>query len=212
MTSKFIIARKIFCATVSVIILSCAGNQDKVQAPQAEYNPEHLERPPQIVDYSAEKKPESIPAQPGTQETMDEPPQQTYNPNVMLSEMAGSDTKIIIRELFSKSWSMVSKALTEKAFSVSDRDRDNGLFYVKFDPDAQEDSENSAWDNVVSFLVKDQSGEGEYHLKLEQRESVIDVTAEMIEDDSFDDEDDLVDPDKSVEMFLTALFKILREL
>ena len=154
MTSKFIIARKIFCATVSVIILSCAGNQDKVQDPQAEYDSEHLERPPQIVVYSAEKEPESIPAEPGAQETMDEPAQQTYNPNVMLSEMAGSDTKIIISELFSKSWSMVSKALTEKSFSVSDLDRDNGLFYVKYNPAAQDNNDKSLWDNIVSFLVK----------------------------------------------------------
>jgi uncharacterized lipoprotein len=210
--SETIISRFILCAVITLSILSCAGsNDDQIEDIHLNYDPVKLERPPRIVDYSTMQEPAGITADSAAEQTAGETPQQIDNPSVMLSAMAGSDTRIEIREPYSKAWSMVAKALTAKSFSVTDRDRDNGLFYVKFDPDA-EGRDDSAWDNIVSFLAKDQSGAGEYHLKLEQFDSAIDVTAEMVEDENVDDEDDLVDPDKSVEIFLTALFKVLREL
>jgi uncharacterized lipoprotein len=210
--SETIITRFILCAVITMAILSCAAsNDDQIEDIHLNYDPVKLERPPRIVDYSTMQEPAGLTADSAAEQTAGETAQQIDNPSVMLSAMAGSDTRIEIREPYSKAWSMVAKALAAKSFSVADRDRDNGLFYVKFDPDA-EGSDDSAWDNIVSFLAKDQSGAGEYHLKLEQFDSAIDVTAEMVEDENIDDEDDLVDPDKSVEIFLTALFKVLREL
>lgn len=59
----------------------------------------------------------------------------TSKDNIVLDDTIPSDHKIIIRQNFDRSWHLVNQALETKDFNIKDKNRDKGMFFIKFDPD-----------------------------------------------------------------------------
>ena len=195
---RLFLALLISCAT------SCAGKKD---------NPEldSLQRPPQIVNYPAPEQDRAAYSEPEVEDAALEEVEKQPNQNVQLTNVAGSNTAIKILEPFDEAWLLVTKALKyDSAFKITDRNRDQGVFYVSYNPD---DHDNTFWNNTVSFLSGGSESEGSYNLRLVESGPNTDLSAEMIVEEEFDDEgDSFADPEVGVEKFLSALYKVLQEI
>ena len=197
------VARGIILGYFILILVSCSGGKDRTPV-------EKLERPPQMVSYPSDVQSHS--ADPSSVKFDSEVPVEEKKPNqnVRLMEVAGSDTKLEILEPYEEAWALISKALKyDSAFEVTDRNRDEGIYYVNYNPDEH----GGSFLSNFSFLTGGSESEGSYYLRLVESGPNSEVTAEMIVEDDFDDElDSIVDPDTGVEHFLTALYKALREI
>ena len=63
-------------------------------------------------------------------------------------------------------WRMVGKALSRKFIEVTNRNQEEGLFHVLYDPNNKEVEDGSVWDEVVFFVKGFEANEQEYVLKL----------------------------------------------
>ncbi|MGZ5012151.1 MAG: outer membrane protein assembly factor BamC [Methylobacter sp.] len=63
-------------------------------------------------------------------------------------------------------WRMVGKALSRKFIEVTNRNQEEGLFHVLYDPNKKEVEDGGVWDEVVFFLKGFETNEQEYVLKL----------------------------------------------
>ncbi len=96
-----------------------------------------------------------------------------------------------IKKIFDRSWSIVEQALNLAEIEVTDKNRDKGVFYLKFDPDKQLSKDSSLVDSMTFFLFKDEYDEGTYKLSVVWRDSDTEVSAELIDqknDGLLDDE------------------------
>ncbi|HEY8158356.1 MAG TPA: outer membrane protein assembly factor BamC [Methylobacter sp.] len=66
----------------------------------------------------------------------------------------------------STAWRMVGKALSRKFIEVTNRNQEEGLFHVLYDPNKKEVEDGGVWDEVVFFLKGFETNEQEYVLKL----------------------------------------------
>ena len=92
-----------------------------------------------------------------------------------------------IKKLFDRSWILVEQALKLSKIEITDKNRDQGFFYVNFDPDAEESN-----DNVTFLFFEDEYDAAAYKLIVEWSETTTEVTAELVNGvntDSPDDED-----------------------
>lgn len=65
-----------------------------------------------------------------------------------------------------RAWRMVGKALSRKAIEVTNRNQEEGLFHVQYDPNKLEVEDGSFMDEVKFFLEGIKTTEQEYVLKL----------------------------------------------
>jgi len=65
-----------------------------------------------------------------------------------------------------RAWRMVGKALSRKSIEVTNRNQEEGLFNVQYDPDKQEVEDESILDEAKFFLKGFEITEQEYVLKL----------------------------------------------
>lgn len=72
-------------------------------------------------------------------------------------------------------WRMVGKALSRKSIEVTDRNQDEGLFHVQYDPNKQEVEDGSFWDEITFVLKGFEVTEHEYVLKLVENNRQTDV-------------------------------------
>lgn len=195
--------QRCFAGAVLVIMTSCAGTEESPEL-------ERLERPPLIIDFSSSEQigaGQSAAIVP--QEEQQTEAENEAIPTIQLAEQSGSDTRITILEPFDEAWLMVTQALNQDAFEITDKDRDQGLIYVNFDPSAEN---SSVWGSTLDFFTGGDPAQGEYRLKLLENGMEIDVTAEMLITESFDDEDDdYSNPEVGVEEFLLKLYEQLQE-
>ncbi len=189
--------RLLLFTAVAAALVSCAGT--KVDSELA-----NLEKPPRMVDFSTYNQ--TYPSHSNAEQQASEETEKRENFDVLLTDKSGRNTTLTIVQPYDRAWARVAKALNGKAFDVSDRDRDSGMFYVSYDPDY----EQSGWEKAASFFTGGSEMENDYKLKLTDNETVTEITAELIADDAFD-EGNYSDPDTEVEKFLTALYKILRK-
>lgn len=63
-------------------------------------------------------------------------------------------------------WRMVGKALSRNFIEVTNRNQEEGLFHVLYDPNSKEVEDGSVWDEVVFFVKGFETNEQEYVLKL----------------------------------------------
>jgi outer membrane protein assembly factor BamC len=63
-------------------------------------------------------------------------------------------------------WRMVGKALSRNSIEVTNRNQEEGLFHVQYDPDKKEVEDGSFWDEVIFFLKGFETNEQEFVLKL----------------------------------------------
>jgi len=182
-------------------------------------------------DYEALQKqlerPPEIPASPGQYQgdtdvaagmPASQPEEKPDNPAVHFQQLDDKVTLISIDEPYARSWSMLVTALREEMFTVKDKDREKGIFYVTFEPgnDSGRKSGNdggaSFWEKLGNLLSYEDDAEGEYRVKLQQQGSHTEVTAEMLVDDVWDDDDNYIDVKANAKKMLAALYKVLRTL
>lgn len=72
-------------------------------------------------------------------------------------------------------WRMVGKALSRKAIEVTDRNQDEGLFHVQYDPNKQDVEDGSFWDEIAFVIKGFEVSEQEYVLKLVESNRQTDV-------------------------------------
>jgi len=65
-----------------------------------------------------------------------------------------------------KAWHLVSKALSRNSIEVTERDQDQKLFYVQYNPEAKKAEDGSLLDEAVFMLKGFEANEKEYLLKL----------------------------------------------
>ncbi len=63
---------------------------------------------------------------------------------------------------------MVGRALSRKKLEVVERNIDKGYFYIKFDPDAVQATDESIWDELNFLFGDDPSQEQEYRISVQQ--------------------------------------------
>lgn len=131
--------------------------------------------------------------------------------------VADSDNKqvIKIKKIFDRSWSIVEQALKLSEIQITDKNREEGLFYVKFNPSQQRSNKAGLMDSVSSFLFSDGYEEESYKLTVVWRVSDTEVSAELVEteqDDPLDDEKgDFDGPVDSSAKLIKLLFKTIRD-
>ncbi len=72
-------------------------------------------------------------------------------------------------------WRMVGKALSRKSVEVTNRNQEQGLFRVQYDPNKQEVEDGSIWDEVVFLFKGFDVTEQEYVVKLVENDQQTDV-------------------------------------
>ncbi len=120
---------------------------------------------------------------------------------------------IKIKKDFDRSWDIVEQALQLDEIEISDKNRDEGVFYVTFDPDTKSDS--TFVDAMTFFLFKDEYAEASYKLTLTEQKSESVITIETIkieENDLLDDDGDYFEGtiDEGV-ILINTLYKTIRD-
>ncbi|WP_228779086.1 outer membrane protein assembly factor BamC [Methylobacter sp. BlB1] len=106
-----------------------------------------------------------------TQTTSVEPPaeEEAETPRVIPVELVKFEsgaTRLRIGAPVSRAWRMVGKALSRKSVEVIERNQEDALYRVQYDPDEQPVEDGSLWDEVVFMFKGVQANEQEYILKL----------------------------------------------
>ncbi len=120
-----------------------------------------------------------------------------------------------IKKNFDRSWDIVEQALNLAEIEITDKDRDKGLYYLKFDPDKIASKDSGVMDSLSFFLFKDEYAEAAYKLTVQWKDTDTEVKAELIEqesDDLLDDgEDNFEDPVDSGTILIKRLYKTIRD-
>ncbi len=132
--------------------------------------------------------------------------------------LAGTDEKPVmkIKKLFDRSWTLVEQALKLREIEITDKNREQGIFYVLFDPDAQSSGDSGFIDNMSFFFFEDDYEEAAYKLTVVWHESDTEVRAELVnqvnsdllDDDEDDFEGTVVDGGAKL---LKTLYKTIRD-
>ncbi len=65
--------------------------------------------------------------------------------------------KLVVDESFDRAWRRVGLALDRSGFTVVDRDRSTGVYYVRYaDPDAEIGKKDQGWLAKLAFWRKDE--------------------------------------------------------
>ncbi|MFK5950477.1 MAG: outer membrane protein assembly factor BamC [Methylococcales bacterium] len=120
-----------------------------------------------------------------------------------------------IKKNFDRSWDIVEQALNLAEIEITDKDRDKGVYYLKFDPDTKASKDSGVMDSLSFFLFKDEYAEAAYKLTVQWQDTETEVKAELIEqesDDLLDDgEDNFEDPVDSGAILIKRLYKTIRD-
>ena len=122
-----------------------------------------------------------------------------------------------IKKLFDRSWILVEQALKLSEIEITDKHREQGFFYVNFDPDAQGSKGSDVIDSVSFFFFEDEYEAAAYKLTVKWNETDTEVTAELanqINTDMLDDDEDMEDFEGSVDsgvILLKKLYKTIRD-
>ena len=74
-----------------------------------------------------------------------------------------------------KAWRAVSKALSHNSLEVTERNHDQGLITVQYDPDEKKAKDDSLLDEIKFFFHGIDTNEEEYRLKLEEHDGNTDL-------------------------------------
>lgn len=142
----------------------------------------HLEKPPVIIIAETAKKPVL---------KDDEAVEKTGFGQVV--SLAGSDKLPVlkIKKIFDRSWDIVEQGLKLSEIEITDKNRDQGVFYLKFDPDKQASKDSSLLDNMAFFLFTDEYDEAAYKLTVEWRDTDTEVSVELISENDENSLDDV---------------------
>lgn len=125
-----------------------------------------LERPPTLVVHrTAEKQSEA--------DSSAEPETEAKTGSGTKVHMTDSNPPLlIIQQPFAEAWSALAQALNQQELEVTDRNREERIYYVTYDTDSYESG------GIFSFFKNDYAEEG-YLLKLEAEDDETAVSAEV---------------------------------
>lgn len=73
-------------------------------------------------------------------------------PEVVLESGPAGGTHVLLNEGFGRAWRLTALALDRAGFTVEDRDRSQGLFFVRYiDPEASSDGRKRSWVSRLAF-------------------------------------------------------------
>ena len=100
---------------------------------------------------------------------------------------AESPPVLLIKKLPDRAWEVVSQALADKKIEVTDKNREEGVFLVKYDPSKDI---GKTFGNVRFLWFEDDYGEAEYQLTLKWKDTETQVRARLIKQAEVDDDDE----------------------
>lgn len=89
-----------------------------------------------------------------------------------------SPTILTIEKLFDRAWDLIGQALDRRNIEITDKNRAQGIYYVKYD--ASVDSGSHLFGNVKIFIFEDEYAEADYKLTVTRQETATSVRAEMM--------------------------------
>ena len=126
----------------------------------------------------------------------------------------GKEPVIKIKKTFERSWAIVEQALKLNEIEITDKNRDEGVFYVLFDPDAKQ-AGSQITETITFFFFEDEYVEAAYKLTVVWRDSDTEVTVELIDqvsNDILDDgEDEFEDTIDAGTKLLKTLYKTIKD-
>lgn len=94
---------------------------------------------------------------------------------VRLMHYVGGSARLQIDEPFILVWRIVGKALSRKSLEIVDRNINNGLFLLQYDPNEIDIEYGSIWGELMFLFGKDKSNEQEYQIRLLEHEGTTEV-------------------------------------
>lgn len=85
---------------------------------------------------------------------------------VELVRFSDGERRLRIARSPDRAWHLVSKALSRNSIEVTQRDQEQNLFYVQYDPDAKKAEDGSLLDEAIFLFKGFEANEKEYLLKL----------------------------------------------
>ena len=79
---------------------------------------------------------------------------------------------LLVREDFARTWRRTGHALDRVGFTVQDRNRSEGLYYVRYLDIEKDAQKKGLLDKLAFWKGKDKPAEGEYRIQIETREGV----------------------------------------
>jgi len=132
-------------------------------------------------------------------------------------KLVGSDEQpvIQIKKIFDRSWDIVGEGLKLSEIEISDKNREEGVYYLRFDPDNRSSKDSGLMDSMAFLFFTDDYDEAPYKLTVIWKDSSTEVTAELVDEQSDDFLDDgKGDFDGSVDSgakLIKALYKTIRD-
>ena len=114
-------------------------------------------------------------AQPATTETETAPEIERKLIQLELVDADQGTKRLRIGAPSTRAWRMVGKALSRKSIEVTNRNQEEGLFHVQYDPNKQEVEDGSILDEVRFFFKGFEITEQEYVVKLVENNQQTDV-------------------------------------
>ncbi|MGR9115287.1 MAG: outer membrane protein assembly factor BamC [Gammaproteobacteria bacterium] len=187
-------------------LLSCTNTGNKYR------NTEKLEQPPEIeINAAASSEHASV-----SPATTTESIKQGLDEQVHLDKAPGAWV-MVINKPFEQAWFILGVLLNQLKIEVTDRNRDEGYYYVKYDPDVDYSKKQGFLDGMMSMFSADDYAERTYSLKLLESYGETEVTASIVPEsedkakaqgESDEQKDDSKD---GPERLLQTLFQTLRE-
>lgn len=170
---------------------------------------EHLEHPPEFVDLLEDKTTASSVKPVATSQAIKE-----GLGNKVGFEHADIGSTIIVKEPYAKTWFIVGLVLNQQEIEITDRNRDEGYYYVSFDPDEIEASNKGV---LSYFFGEDIYAQRTYSLQLRESYSETEITASVVQEAEDKPDSDSADENREdektdgAEKLLEYLYKYLKE-
>jgi outer membrane protein assembly factor BamC len=191
---------------IPLVLVSCAETE------KSRYkDTSHLEMPPELEIIETEKVAVS---------EYEKLTNTGLGDDVLYEGSAGEPPVMKIKKLFDRSWDLIEQALKLSEIEITDKNREQGFFYVNFDPDARDSKDAGILDGMSFFFFVffvDEYAAAAYKLKVGWAETNTEVTAELVDQvntDLLDDDEDMEDFEGSVDdgaMLLKKLYKTIRD-
>jgi outer membrane protein assembly factor BamC len=148
-----------------------AENQQTAETDQAEAITENSESSDKIGTEPAQRPEEAGEAiQQEQPEQQPEAEEEKYDKDdktpVELVRFSDGERRLRISSSLNRAWHLVSKALSRNAIEVTQRDQDQKLFFVQYDPDASKAEDGSLLDEAIFLFKGFEANEKAYLLKL----------------------------------------------
>jgi len=92
-----------------------------------------------------------------------------------LVEFSGGATRIRMEQNLESSWRTVGKALSRQSIEITDRNEEDKVYFVQYDPDFKKVEDGSLWDEALFLFGSDPSQEKEYRVRLVENGTLTEI-------------------------------------